>query len=131
MCYSMMVPMMHLLGSSCKCNTLALLGMGCRDGQTKWHLSGEDGGVILAGLCAAPVSGRSAPFLTGRQARFVASGLGVVRMTVRIPLNQRGWFTTFAGHDVDSFTRQMKRLPAALRKSISVDFHPEVSRFGG
>ena len=23
------------LGSSCKCNTLALLGIGCRDGETK------------------------------------------------------------------------------------------------
>ena len=100
------------------------------------HLGSEESGVFLRTLCAAPVSGRSAPFLTGRRARFVASGLGVVRMTVGIPRNQRGWLTTFAGHDVaghdvGSVTRQMKRLPSALRKSMTVDFHPEVSRFGG
>ena len=64
------------------------------------HLSSEERGVFWRRLFAAPVSGRSAPFLTDRQARFVASGLGVVRMTVRIPRNQRGWFTTFTRHDV-------------------------------
>ena len=55
-------------------------------------------------------------------------------MTVGIPRNQRGWFTTFARHDVDIFTRQMKRLPAALRKSMTYDrgsemaCHPELTR---
>ena len=55
-------------------------------------------------------------------------------MTVGIPRNQRGWFTTFARHDVDIFTRQMKRLPVALLKSMTYDrgsemaCHPELTR---
>ena len=42
--------------------------------------------------------------------------------------------TTFARHDVGSFTRQMKRLPAALGKSMTYDrgsemaCHPEPAR---
>ena len=100
-------PLRHSLGSSCKCNTLALLGIGCCDGPTKqapqqrgrWRDSGGGSArhqrnvVRVCWLCrykacqakhaqSAQTASLWRPFEPRRKGRAIAFGLSGERRSV-------------------------------------------------